>query len=336
MRNLLNPKWLFIINTLPIVVLFVLCFGQFNIIKTLLNEDNLQLWKTFGLTLGFLGLLNFAYAVYLTLKKKNVSIWYSVAALLCYISFIYLYAYHLDDFIPFNVPRWMTSDNLFLYVGTFLMPTLAYALFVLVAHFTSETKENKAWVNFAIAIGVPITGYLFSQIILPLWRYFEEDFYFHTALILIIVATLIFLFFLIRGIFILATKKAVVWQKYQLAWKIPVAIVLPLLGLLVNNGIWFNEFGWNGAGVFGDFSNYWFYILAIVNGLFICLPNLYNKIYRLFLFIGRSITFAYTFYFFLVFLPFLPLSVIAVIAIGIGFLMLTPLLLFVEIGRAHV
>jgi hypothetical protein len=66
MRNLLNPKWLFIINTLPVAVLFILFFGQFNIIKTLLDENSIQLWKSFGLTLGVLGLLNFVYAVYLT------------------------------------------------------------------------------------------------------------------------------------------------------------------------------------------------------------------------------------------------------------------------------
>ena len=103
----------------------------------------------------------------------------------------------------------------------------------------------------------------------------------------------------------------------------------PLIGLAVNNGHLFNNFGSSGSGIFGDFNNAWFYILAIVNGIMVCLPNLDNRIYRLLLFIGRSVTFAYTFYFFLVFLPFLPLSVIAIIAIGTGFLMLTPLLLFV-------
>lgn len=329
MRNLLNPKWLFVINTLPLVVLFFLFFGQFNIIKTLLEESSIQLWKSFGLSLGVLGLLNFAYAVYLTLKKKNVSVWFGLIALLCYIPFIYLYGYHLDKIIPFSIPQWMVSGNIFLYVGTFLMPTLAYSLFVLVSHFTPENKEHKAWVNFLIAIGIPIAGYLFSQIILPLWQPFDRDFSVHAMVILVITATLVFLFFLIRGVFVLATKKAEVWQKYQLAWKIPIAIVLPLIGLAVNNGHLFNNFGPSDSGIFGDFNNSWFYILAVVNGIMVCLPNLENKLYRLLVFIGRSITFAYTFYFFLIFLPFLPLSVIAIIAIGTGFLMLTPLLLFV-------
>lgn len=329
MRNLLNPKWLFVINTIPLVVLFFLFFGQFNIIKTLLEESSIQLWKSFGLSLGVLGLLNFAYAVYLTLKKKNVSIWFGLIALLCYIPFIYLYGYHLDKIIPFSIPQWMVSGNIFLYVGTFLMPTLAYSLFILVSHFTSENKEHKAWVNFLIAIGIPVTGYLFSQIILPLWQRVESEFSIHILVVIIISATLVFLFFLIRGVYILAIKKADVWLKYHLTWKIPIAIVLPLLGLLVNNGLLFNNFGTSNSGIFGDFNNTWFYILAVTNGILVCLPNLENKVYRLLLFIGRSITFAYTFYFFLVFLPFLPLSVIAIIAIGTGFLMLTPLLLFV-------
>lgn len=330
MRNLLNPKWLFIINTLPLVLLFSLFFGQFNIIKTLLDENSIQLWKSFGLSLGILGLLNLFYTVYLTLKKKNVSIWYGLIALLCYIPFVYLYGYHLDEIIPFSIPQWMVLGNIFLYVGTFLMPTLAYSLFILVSHFTPENKEHNAWVNFLIAIVIPISGYLFTQIILPLWDGVDTNrFPVHTLLVLTIVATLVFLFFLIRGVFILTNPKAEVWKKYQLVWKIAIAIVLPLIGLAVNNGFLFNSLELRHSGFFGNFNNAWFYILSIINGIMICLPDLEKKLYRLLVFIGRSITFAYTLYFFLVFLPFLPLSVIAIIAIGTGFLMLTPLLLFV-------
>ena len=329
MRNLLNPKWLFIINTLPIAVLFFLFWGQFTIIKTLLDKDIIQLWQYFGISLGSLGLLNFVLAVYLALKKKNVPVWYGFLAMLCYISFIYLYGYNLENFIPTSIPQWMISGNIFIYVGTFLMPTLAYSLFALVLHFTAQNKEYKAWVNFLIAIGIPISGYLFSQIILPLWQRVEREFPIHASLVILISATLFFLFFLIRGVYIIAGKKGAVWQKYQLAWKIPIAIVLPLLGLLINNGHLSQVYMKGTSGFFGDFSSTWFYALAIANGILVCLPNLEYKIYRLLLFIGRCVTFAYTFYFFLVFLPFLPFSVIAIIGIGIGFLLLTPSLLFV-------
>lgn len=329
MQTLLNPKWLFVINTLPIAVLFVLFSGQFNIIKTLLNENSIELWKSFGMALGGLGLLNFTYALYLVRRKQRVSVWYGVAALLLYIGFLYVYGYYVDKIIPSSVPQWMILGDVPLYVGTFLMPTLAYSLFILVAHWTPNTKEHKAWVDFLVVIAIPIVGYLFVQIILPLWKPFRGEFTAHVLLVLIIAATLVFLFFLVRGIVILATTRAIVLQKYQLAWKIPLALVLPMVGLLLNNGHFFHPLGRSSSGIFGDFGSHWFYILAIANGIVLCLPNLDNKRYRLFLFIGRSITFTYTFYFFLVFLPFLPVSVVAIIAMGVGFLLLTPLLLFV-------
>ncbi|BDD05168.1 MSEP-CTERM sorting domain-containing protein [Aureibacter tunicatorum] len=329
MRNFLNPKWLFVINTLPIAILFFLFFGQFNIIKTLLDESNIHLWKTFGLALGTLGALNITYAIYLTLNKKNVSITYGIASLIAYISFIYLYGYHMNEIIPFSIPRWMISSNLIFYVGTFLMPTLAYSLFILVAHFTPAGKEYKAWVNFLIAIATPITFYLFSQIIQPLWKIVDEKFLLHTIVVFFITITLVFLFFLVRGVYVLSTKKSAFWEKNQLVWKVPIAIILPLIGLSLNNGRLFSEFNRYGSGIFGDFNNDWFYILALVNGILICLPKTQNQKYRLALFTGKCITLSYSFYFFLVFLPFLPFSVIAVIAVGMGFLMLSPLLLFV-------
>jgi hypothetical protein len=321
MKNLLNPKWIFIINTLPTVALFFLFTAEFNIIKSLLDEESTGLWKSFGLALGILSALTFIYALFATLKKKNISAWYGCLALFSYIPFLYLYSWHSNRIFPFSIPLWMLPGDVFLYVGTFLMPTLIHALFVCVVHFTSAA-EHKAWKSFLVAVIIPLCWYLFLQVIMPLWKTVGSDYETHALLVFIITGTVIFLFFLVRGIFIMVSKRGEDWKEYELTWKIPVSVILPLIGLALNNG----QFS---SGIFGDFSNPWFYILAILNGVFICLPNPENKLYRLFLFTGRSITFAYTLYFFLVFLPYLPLSVVAIVAIGTGFLMLTPLALFI-------
>jgi hypothetical protein len=108
-------------------------------------------------------------------------------------------------------------------------------------------------------------------------------------------------------------------------------IVLPLLGLAVNSGAFLG--GLNSqheTGIFGNFNSPWFYGLALLNGLLLCLPasNLAPR-WRLALLAARSALLVYTGYFFLVFLPWLPLSVLAIIAIGTGFLMLAPLMLLV-------
>jgi len=329
MRNLLNPKLLLLVNTLPIVVLVLFFIGEFNIIKSLLSEENIRLLMIFGLAIGILGVLNLGYAIFIISRRQKVSVIYGAIALLCYIPFIYLFGYYSDKIIPFSIPQWMFSGSNILYVGTFLMPTLAYSLFVLVLHFTTEKIEHHAWINLLIAIVIPIFWFICTRLIMPSFSPYGNKVGTHLLFIFLIIGTLTFLFFLTRGLLILITKKNVVWNKFQLAWKIPISILLPLIGLAVNNGYLFNNFSITDSGIFGNFNNFWFYILALLNGIFICLPNLDNRIYRVFLFIGRCITFAYTFYFFIVFLPFLPLSVIAIVALGTGFLMLAPLLLFV-------
>jgi hypothetical protein len=114
----------------------------------LLNSESIQAWRKFSLALGILGFLNLSYAVFLIYTKRKVSVWFSALALPAYIAFIYLYSYNIDLIIPWEIPEWMLRDNLFIYVGTFLMPTLFYSLVVLVIHFTSEQKKHKAWVSF--------------------------------------------------------------------------------------------------------------------------------------------------------------------------------------------
>ena len=330
MRSLLNPRWLLIINTLPIVLLIFIFWSQYSSIHSLLEPENVTLWKTFGIIILFiLGMLNFIYCMYLIIRQQKLSYLYGLWALLLYIPFLYLYGYHADDIIPFSIPRWMVTDDILIYTGTFLMPTLIYSLLLLVTHFTQVEKNNEAWKSFVTAIMIPLGWYLFSQLLLPFWQPVGNDFSQHALIIFVIVGTVLFLFFLIRGIYIISLKKSGIWKRYQLVWKIAIALTFPLLGLAVNQGMLFDTFSGSNSCIFGNFGDYRFFVLALLNGLFICLPNSDHKIYRLLLFIGRSMTFGYTFYFFLVFLPYLPLSLLAIIAFGLGFLMLTPLALFI-------
>ena len=336
MRNLLNPRWLFVINTLPIVVLIFILFGDYNVIKSQLSAESLDLWRDLGLVLALLATLSIVYAIFLILKEKTVSFWYGIFALLSHIGFLWAYNVYNEELIPRSIPLWMLSGDAFVYVGTFLMPTLAYSLFVLVARVTPEVEQKSAIKNFGFAFLVPLLWYFFFQIILPLWQPVSGGFYDHALVIFFVAGTVTFLFFLIRSAYIVASKRIGGWREYQLPWKIVISVVFPLWGLAINNGHFFTLLGASrgNAGVFGDFNSYWFYGLAVLNGLFICLSNREDKTYRLFLFLGRSLTFAYTFYFFLVFLPYLPFSVLAIIVIGVGFLMLTPLVLFiVHIGE---
>jgi hypothetical protein len=82
-------------------------------------------------------------------------------------------------------------------------------------------------------------------------------------------------------------------------------------------------------GIFGDFSNKWFFILAITNGIIVCVPRSLNTKINLCLWILRASTFSFTCYFFLVFLPYTPLSFILLFTVVFGVLMLTPSALFI-------
>ena len=319
MQNLRKPYWLLIINTLPVAIFFFLAWSEFNVIKTLLYEENIRLWNLLGTTLLGLGILNCLYSVFLIVSKTDVPVNYCFTALIVYICYIYGYYFHFEDLIPFSVPDWMYSQEIFFYAGTFLMPTLVYCLFLIVLHFTQQPENHKAWKNLVSALTIPLAWYLFYQILLPLFRYVDSPGE-HSMFVLYIISLLLFLFFIIRSVYLVVARKHKRWKKYRFLWEVPITIICPFVGLMLNASF---------SGVFGDFYSYWFYILAVVNGLLLCLPNTKCKVFRLLLFAGRCICFSYTLYFFIVFLPFLPLSIPIIVLFGAGLLMLAPIILFV-------
>ncbi|MEP1489719.1 MAG: MSEP-CTERM sorting domain-containing protein [Algibacter sp.] len=320
MKNVLNPKWLILIHALPAALLFFIYYGEFNIIKSLLEEETLELWYNFGGTLFLLSIIHVSYMLFCIVQKKELSLYYALTALPIYSTYLYVYSHYSYKLIPRSIPRWMLSRNTDIYLGTFLMPTLAFALFIIVIKLTSMEKNQKAWKSFLLSLSVPLIAYIFAQLILPLWKPVSYKFEKHVFIILGVIAIVLFLFFLIRSIYILSINKGEKWKHLYLASKFAIGIICPLIGLGLSHNI---------NGPFGDFSSPWFFGIALANGILMCLPPFEDTRHRLLLYIGRCITFSFSFYFFIVFLPFLPLSVVAIIAIGIGILMLSPLALFI-------
>lgn len=318
MKKITNPKWILVVNTLPLVALFIIMGNDFTLIKSLLSDDSITLWKVFASVIGVYGISNIIYEVILSVKKREIHLVYTFISLAVTIAIIYFYVMHMEDIIPFSIPQWMIPGERYVYVGTFLMPTIGFCIFFMVVKLTSFKKRFNGLISFGITLAIPLFWYLFFTVITPSFYNISSDFGEHLLIILFIAGTVLFLFFLVKSFYILVNKKAAVWMKLELVWKIPAVLILPVLGLYINNRY----------HVFGDFSNIWFYITVVANGVLLCLPRIGNLYYRSVLFICRMITFSVSIYFFIIFIPFLPFSVVAVIAAGAGFLMLSPIALF--------
>ena len=328
MRNLLNPKWILLVNVLPIVLTLLAYHSAYGLIVTELEPEQVSTWQRFGAVLAGLGFLQLAYALFLILTKRLAHLYYGLGVVLIYVIYIYTYWSYADRLIPIGLPEWVLPPNTWFYLTIALMPGIVHGLLTLVTGLTLKIDSTKAWHNLIYAGLIPLAWYVFFQLILPLWQQSESDFEEHVLIISVVISTLIFLFFIIRSSYLIATKRKEALSKWALFWKIPLAIVFPLAGLALNNGL-IGTLGSPEYPVFGDFTSPWYYVLALMNGILYCLPPLGKPKLQLALFFFRGIGFTYISYFFLVFLPYSPISLIAIILLGLGFLMLTPVALMI-------
>ena len=143
MQSLRNPKWVFLVNTAPVVLLLLLCYGEFSVVHTLLPAASVAQWKLYGAVLALLGAGAGGYAAVQAVRRQPLGGWYSVAMLLSYSLWLCLLTTQGGDLLPFGaVPRWMIPTEPLLMAWTFLMPTLAHALLVLVARFTPDDQPH--------------------------------------------------------------------------------------------------------------------------------------------------------------------------------------------------
>ncbi len=332
MKNLLNPKWLLIVNTLPITLYLILAGLELNVAWTLLSSYDLEIWLSMGAGLLLLAGAVFAYSLRATYQNKNISVLYALLALGGHIAYMILYLEYFDDALR-DIPRWMISADFEIYAFTFLMPTLIHAVFVMVLGLSNHKFINP-WLNLLAAFLIPFLIFVFVQVGLPFWDVFDSEIGEILGVFLACFIIIAFIFFIIRAVYLFSQRQKERNSILVLIFRILIAVVFPILGLLFNQGAFDTDFSIdNDRGIFGNFGSWSFYIIALLNGILVCLPERENPKYRLVLFAGRAIGFTYVTYFFFVFLPYLPLSIVAVLAVGLGFLMLTPLVLFVMQGQ---
>lgn len=325
MHSSRSPLGILLAHTLPAIVLFLLYGGMVRVVQPLLSTEAMHLWRVYGALLAGITAVSTLYAIVLLVTKRPVHILYSVLIFCCYVPLLWGFVEQTEILIPWEIPRWMMPEDAVLYSFRLLSIPLVHALFILIAGSLVRDRNGSPLRDLLIAVSIPLGAYLFVQVVEPWRRGF--DFERHVWLVLMVVAVVLFLFFLLRGIVVLAQRRSPSDMVATLL-HILVGLVLPVLGLAVNNGI----FKMDVNGVFGDLGHWGFYIVAVLNGIAVAWGSSTDPRIRSWQFVLRAIGFSYVLYFFVLFVPLLPLSIIAVLAVGVGFLLLAPVLLFMVQG----
>lgn len=330
--GLRDPRWLLAGHLLPASLVLAFYWNAHRLIGSMLSAEQLELWRTLG---AVLLITNGAVAVTMVLRwrdRRPVPWPLALVSLIVHCTLCVYTFFNANGFIPWDIPRWMLPRDLFTVTNALLMVPILHSILLLIERTVST--HARSWPNFLVAVGMGVAWYLIFLVIdsLPYeWRIREQ-----VAVPIMVLATVSFFFFLVRGLMLLVRKQEGRWSEHSLPWRMVIGLALPLTGLIVHHGL----FGRDRIGApIGDFSHPWFYIVAVLNGIVLCVKPPVDPRLRSGLQFLRAVGFSYVLYFALVFLPWLPISFLLIIAFGIGFLMMAPTALFIvqlgDIIREH-
>lgn len=215
----------------------------------------------------------------------------------------------MDHLLPLGIDNWIVPAGPFIMLqlgGS--MPGLFYSLICL----ANIRLFKKTWVNITTSFGLLVTiPTVLYMIMISSFSWGGSGVFVVT---LFVVSTLIAAFTFLQ---------LLLWLSGFLQYRwIPVvlfALVFPVGGMLLNRAIPFPA----------DLQHWGFYALTLANAAILlwgCHPAARRTPLCA---LATAFSYPFTCYFFFLFLPFLPFSLIAMIAAGAGFLILTPVVLFI-------
>lgn len=311
----------------PSMLLWTMCLPQ--IVLLLINgwtlwlvsgEASAQNLSLFGcLFAAQVALLMLASGAWYTAWKQKVCIhWLWLLVLfLGQIGFLWFFVTNLWQFIPRNVDRWVVDEGMLsFYAFSLMMPGIFYTGMQLACLELPISQRKNFGLSLFFTILAPTLFYFFF-VSLRIMRNRGEFFTMFPLPLFFIGFTVVTFVGLIRLMVLLYNWISERGDLGQMLFATIVGIAGSIGGLAVNYRIPFPA----------DFQSFAVYIMAIVNGVIVLLPRIKRfESGSLFL---RSSSYPFSLYFFLVFLPFLPLALPAMFALGVGFLFLVPVLLFI-------
>ncbi len=302
---------------LPQIILFLINGWTLWLVSGEASTQNLSIFG--GLFAAQVALLMLASgAWYSAWKQKACICWpWFLALFLGQIGFLWFFVTNLWQVIPRNVDRWIVDEGMLsFYAFSLMMPGIFYSGMQLACFELPISRRKNFGPSIFLTILAPAAFYLFF-LSSRMMRTGGQFFYMFLWPLFFIGLTVVTFVGLIRLMVLLYNWISERGDLGQMLFAIIVGIAGPIGGLALNRTMPFPA----------DFQSFAVYIMAIVNGVIVLLPRI--KRFENGLLFLRTSSYPFSFYFFLVFLPFLPLALPAIFALGVGFLFLVPVLLFI-------
>lgn len=309
--------WVYII---PQLILLAINLRSYWIISDEVSDKYVGMaYAIFAYEIVLIGMALAVWSFY-RFKGSRLNVLWSVFFLSAQIGFLWFTSAQMGRIIPNTIEPWILNQgSLFLYQFTFMMPGLFYAGLRLACFDYPLKKMPDMAFSLALAIGAPAAFYVIFILMNGFLRGSGVWIPAAIASVLFIGTTVMAFIGIIRSLVLLYNFVHRDDNPVQVIMAIFVALVGPLLGLLLNSRIPFPA----------DFQAPWVYLLAVINGLLVMMPNSKRVDAHGYFLFARCVMLPFSLYFFLVFLPFLPLSLPAMFAVGLGCLILVPSVLFI-------
>ena len=308
---------------LPIAVMLLLNAQGYWLIEG--NMDAVQRGK--ALMLGLAGAGNFlaGVALYAVTRKpsrrgestlgRNPA--WGLPAIMVQVAYLGLVLNSMDEILPRSVTSWIyPPERLLFNQFAFAMLPLFLGILHLACAKPVAARGRSMAVNLGMAVGAPIFLYVFgvSSSVFERWGSAAVV----VAVTVAVVMGIVMFVAIIRALMVGLRGARRGGEMGQRVAILVFALCLPLGGLLLNRGIPFPV----------DFQAWEVYALVVANAAILCFASFHHGRRPRLSFNLLCATFPFSLYFFVVFLPYTPLSIFAVLAMGAGFLILTPTLLF--------